>query len=317
MLITLKDAVTKIKTANKILITAHIMPDGDAIGSTLAAMQILRSIGKEAQVFIDDTVRKNLHALPHFEEIRRPVDGETFDADLLLILDTSLERIGNVRKMTDAPILNVDHHVTNKGEDVELCVEPDAAATCEIVYKLARELDADITPDIATCLYAGLATDTGFFQFSNTRAATLAIASELITCGVSPNFISEELEKRSAAEIYGMRDALNSLKFFHGGKVAGMFLDLASMQKLSSTGGDSTEGFIDLIRVIDTVDVAFMISEKAPNFCRVSMRSKGVDVSKIAKSLGGGGHIRAAGCTLKTTLADAEKILVDAITSAL
>ena len=317
MLITLKDAVTKIKTANKILITAHVMPDGDAIGSTLAAMQILRSIGKSAQVFIDDTVRKNLHALPHFEEIRRPIDGETFDADLLLILDTSLERIGNVRKMTAAPILNIDHHVTNKGEDVELYVEPEAAATCEIVYKLARELKADITPDIATCLYTGLATDTGFFQFSNTRASTLAIASELITCGVSPNFISEELEKRSAAEIYGMRDALNSLKFFHGGKVAGMFLDLASMQKLNSTGGDSTEGFIDLIRVIDTVDVAFMISEKAPNFCRVSMRSKGVDVSKIAKSLGGGGHIRAAGCTLKTTLADAEKILVDAIISAL
>ncbi len=317
MLITLKDAATRIKSANKILITAHVQPDGDAIGSTLAAMQILRSIGKSAQVFIDDTVRKNLHALPHFEEIRRPIDGETFDADLLLILDTSPDRIGNVRKLTDAPILNVDHHVTNKGEDVELYVEPSAAATCEIVYKLARELDADITPDIATCLYTGLATDTGFFQFSNTRAATLAIASELITCGVSPHFISEQLEKKSLAEVCGLRDALNSLKIFCDGKVAGMFLDLASMQKLNSTGGDSTEGFIDLIRVIDTVDVAFLISEKAPNFCRVSMRSKGVDVSKIAAKLGGGGHIRAAGCTLKTTLADAEKILVDAISSAI
>ena len=312
MLITLKDAVTKLKSANKILITAHVQPDGDAIGSTLAAMQILRSIGKEAQIFIDDTVRKNLHALPHFDEIRRPIDGETFDADLMLILDTSPERIGNVRKLTAAPILNVDHHVTNKGVDVELYVEPDAAATCEIVYKLARELDAPITPDVATCLYTGLATDTGFFQFSNTRAETLAIASELITCGVSPNFISEQLEKKSLAEVCGLRDALNSLKIFCGGKVAGMFLDHATVNKF-----DSTEGFIDEIRVIDTVDVAFLIKEQAPNVCRVSMRSKGVDVSKIAASLGGGGHIRAAGCTLNTTLADAEKILVDAITSAL
>lgn len=312
MLITLKEAATKIKAANKILITAHVQPDGDAIGSTLAVMQMLRAMGKTAQIFIDDTVRKNLHVLPHFEEIRRPAEGEKFDADLLLVLDTSPDRLGNVRKMTDAPILNIDHHVTNKGDGFELYVEPEAAATCEIVFKLAKELDAEITPDIATCLYTGLATDTGFFQFSNTRAQTLHTAAELITCGVKPNFISEELEKRSAAEVQGMRVALNSMKIFYDGKVAGMFLDLATMKKF-----DSTEGFIDLIRVIDGVDVAFIISEREENFCRVSMRSKGVDVSKIANSLGGGGHIRAAGCTLKTTLADAEKILVEAIGKAL
>lgn len=312
MLITLKQAATKIKAANKILVTAHVQPDGDAIGSTLAVMQMLRAMGKTAQIFIDDTVRKNLHVLPHFEEIRRPAEGEKFDADLLLVLDTSPDRLGNVRKMTDAPILNIDHHVTNKGDEGELYVEPEAAATCEIVFKLAKELDAEITPDIATCLYTGIATDTGFFQFSNTRAQTLHTAAELITCGVKPNFISEELEKRSAAEVQGMRVALNSMKIFYDGKVAGMFLDLETMKKF-----DSTEGFIDLIRVIDGVDVAFIISEREENFCRVSMRSKGVDVSKIANSLGGGGHIRAAGCTLKTTLADAEKILVEAIGKAL
>lgn len=313
MLITLKEAAAKIKAANKILVTAHILPDGDAIGSTLAMMQILRAMGKSAQVFIDDIVRKNLHVLPHFEEIRRPADGEKFDADLLLILDTSPERIGNVRKLTDAPILNIDHHVTNSGKDYDLYREHEAAATCEIIFKLARELGATITPDIATCLYTGLATDTGFFQFSNTRAETLHTAGELITCGVQPNWISEELEKRSAEEVQGMKIALNSLKFFYGDKVAGMFLDLATMQ----TFVDSTEGFIDLIRVIDGVDVAFLISEKGEKFCRVSMRSKGVDVSKIANKLGGGGHIRAAGCTLYTTLDDAEKILVEAIGAAL
>ncbi len=310
MLITLTDAATKIRAANKILITAHIQPDGDAIGSTLAAMMILRSLGKNAQVFIDDTVRRNLQVLPHFEEIRRPVDGETFDADLLLILDTSPDRIGNVSKLTDAPILNVDHHVTNTSEGVDLYDEPKAAATCEIIYKLARELGAKITPDIATCLYAGLATDTGFFQFSNTQADTLAIAAELIRCGVSPNFISEQFEMKTLAEVRGLAAALNSLKIFYDGKVAGMTLDHATAKKF-----DSTEGFIDEIRVIDTVDVAFLITEKAPNVCRVSMRSKGVNVSKIAAELGGGGHIRAAGCTLKMPLADAEKILIEAIGS--
>ncbi|MBR3051522.1 MAG: bifunctional oligoribonuclease/PAP phosphatase NrnA, partial [Selenomonadaceae bacterium] len=189
-----------------------------------------------------------------------------------------------------------------------LYVETKAAATCEIIFKLAGELDAPITPEIATCLYTGLATDTGFFQFSNTRAETLATAAELIRCGVSPHFISEEMEQKSLAEVRGLSAALNSLKMFYDDKVAGMLIDHATAKTF-----DSTEGFIDEIRVIETVDVAFLITEKAPNVCRVSMRSKGVDVSKVAAKLGGGGHIRAAGCTLKTTLADAEKILVAAI----
>ena len=312
MLITLKDAANRIKSADKILITSHVQPDGDAVGSTLALMQVLKAFGKSAQIFIDDNVRKNLHALPHFEEIRRPVDGEKFDADLLLVLDTSPDRIGNVRKLTDAPILNIDHHITNNGEGVELYVEPEAAATCEIVFKLARELNATITSDIATCLYTGLATDTGFFQFSNTRAETLAVASELIKCGVSPNFISEQMEKKSLAEVKGLATALNSLKMFYDDKVAGIIIDYETAKTF-----DSTEGFVDEIRVIDTVDVAFLIIEKEPNCCRVRMRSKGVDVSKIAKALGGGGHIRAAGCTLKTTLAEAEKILVAALGEAI
>ena len=307
MLITLKQAATKIQAANKILLTAHVLPDGDAVGSTLAMLQILRSMGKSAQIFIDDTVRENLHALPHFDEIRRPVKGETFDADLLLILDTSPDRIGNVRNLTDAPILNVDHHVTNSGEGYDLYVEPDAAATCEIVYKLARELGAEISLDAAKCIYAGMATDTGFFQYSNTGADTLRIASELVTCGVRPNEISEQMERKSVAEVRDMTKALQSARIFFGGKVAGIFL----------TRADSTEGFIDLIRVIDGVDVAFMINDKAENFCRVSMRSKVTDVATIANSLGGGGHIRAAGCTLKTSLDEATKILVAAIGKAL
>ncbi len=313
MLITLQQAARRIRSVNKILVTAHIMPDGDAIGSTLAAMMILRSIGKDAQVYIDDSVRKNLHALPSFNEIRRPTADETFDAELLLILDTSAERIGNVRKLTDAPTLNIDHHVTNSGAEVdELYLEPDAAATCEIIFKLARELNATITPEIATCLYTGLATDTGFFQFSNTSAETLAIASELIACGVSPNFISEQIESKSLAEVLGLAHALSTLKMYFDDKVAGMMIDHEASKQF-----ESTEGFIDEIRVIDTVDVAFLITEKAPNFCRVSMRSKGVDVSKIANVLGGGGHIRAAGCSLKMSLADAEKTLIAAIGSAI
>ena len=312
MLITLNQAAQKIKNANKILITSHIQPDGDAIGSSLATFQIIRALGKSAQVFIDDNIRKNLHFLPFFNEIQRPTENIDFNPDLLLILDTSPDRIGKIRNLIDAPILNIDHHVTNKNDAGDLFLEHDAAATCEIIFKLANELNVKITPEIAICLYTGLATDTGFFQFSNTRAQTLKTAAELVNCGVNPNFISENMENRSLNEVLSMKTALNSLKIFYGGKVAGMFLDLKTMQNC-----DSTEGFIDLIRVIDGVDVAFLISERSKNVCRVSMRSKGVDVSKIANELGGGGHIRAAGCTIYKNLDDAEKILVAAIGNAL
>ena len=312
MLITLKEAAERLKAANKILITAHVQPDGDAIGSTLASMQILRAMGKFAQIYIDDESRKNLQFLPHAEEIRRPSEGEKFDADLLLILDTSPDRINKVRELTDAPILNIDHHVTNSGADVELCLDSDAAATCEIIFKLASELGAEITPEIATCLYTGIATDTGFFKFSNTRAETFKIAAELVNCGVVPNLVSEEMEKRSVSEIFGIRTALNSLRFFYGGKVAGMFLSLEEMKKI-----ESTEAFIGMIRVIEGVEVAFVISEREEKVCRVSMRSKGVDVSKIANSLGGGGHVRAAGCTIYEKLADAEQILLEEIGKAI
>ena len=308
MLITLNQAAQKLKSANKILITSHIQPDGDAIGSSLATLQIIRALGKPAQIFIDDDIRKNLHFLPYFNEIQRPTENINFDADLLLVLDTSPDRIGKIRDFINAPILNIDHHVTNKNDAGDLYLDSDAAATCEIIFALANELNAKITPEIATCLYTGLATDTGFFQFSNTRAKTLKTASELVNCGVKPNFISENMETRSLNEVLNMRTALNSLKIFYGGKVAGMLLDLQTMQNC-----ESTEGFIDLIRVIDGVDVAFLISERSKNVCRVSMRSKGVDVSKIANNLGGGGHIRAAGCTLYKNLDDAEKILVEAI----
>ena len=307
MLMTLKAAAEKIKAANKILITAHIQPDGDAIGSTLATMQILRAMGKAAQIYIDDELRKNLQFLPHFKEIR-----QKFDADLLLILDTAPDRILKVRDLTDAPILNIDHHVTNSGEGVELYLDSDAAATCEIIFRLAGELGAEITPDIATCLYTGLATDTGFFKFSNTRAETFKIASELVSCGVVPNLVSEELEKRSVSEIFGIRTALNSMRFFYGGKVAGMFITLDQMKQI-----DSTEAFIGMIRVVEGVEVAFVISEREQKVCRVSMRSKGVDVSKIANEFGGGGHVRAAGCTLYEDIGDAEKILLEAIGKAI
>ena len=308
MKITLKDAAEKLKSAEKILVTAHINPDGDAIGSTLAMLQMLRALGKNVSAYIDDTIPKNFENLPFAEEIKRPAENEKISADLLVILDTAPDRIGKVLEITDAPILNIDHHVTNTDDENFLYVEATAAATAEIIFKLSKELDATLTEEIALCLYIGLATDTGFFNYSNTKPSTFRAAAELVECGVKPNLVAEQVEKRTAREVKVISAALQTTKLFYGGKVVGMFVD----KKLSSQT-DTTEGLIDLIRVIDSVDVAFLLKSKEENICRVSMRSKTVDVSKIAQKLGGGGHVRAAGCTIEKSFDDAKNILIRAI----
>lgn len=303
--LTLKETANKLKSVEKILVTAHINPDGDALGSTLAMCLALRQLGKSAQIYIDDKLPLNLNFLPHIDEIKIPAEDEKFDADLLLILDTSTDRIGNVRKLTDAPILNIDHHVTNKNDVDALYLEHTAAATCEIAYKLCRELEINITKEIATCLYTGIVTDTGFFNYSNTTPQTFRIAAELVEAGVEPNYISEQVERRKLNDVKVMSAALQTMQIYFDGKVAGLFID-AELAKIVET----TEGLVDLIRVIDTVEVAFVLTYKDENTVRASLRSKGVNVSEIAQKLGGGGHIRAAGCTFHTNFDDAKNSLL-------
>ena len=305
MKLTLKETAAKIKSAEKFLVTAHINPDGDALGSTLAMCPALRQLGKIAQIYIDDKLPTNLNFLPHLEEIKRPAENEKFDADLIIVIDTSPDRIGNIKNLTDAPILNIDHHVTNKNEVDDLYLDSTAAAACEIIFQLCKELEIKITRDIATCLYTGIATDTGFFNYSNTTPKTFRIAAELVEFGVNPNYISEQVERRTLNDVKVMTAALQTMQIYFGGKVAGLFID-AELAKIV----DTTEGLIDLIRVIDTVEVAFVLTYKEENIIRASFRSKGVNVSEIAQKMGGGGHIRAAGCTFHTNFDDAKNILL-------
>ena len=305
MKLTLKEVAEKLNSAEKILVTAHVSPDGDALGSTLAMCQALRQFGKSAQIFIDDKLPPYLNFLPHIDEIKRPQEGEKFDADLILLLDTVMDRTGNIRSLTDAPILNVDHHITNTETENDLYLEPNAAATCEIVFALLKEMGAEFTKEIATCIYTGIATDTGFFKYRSTTPKTLRAAAELLECGVEPNYISEQVERRTLNDFMVIKRSLQTTEMFFDGKVAGIFID-AELSKIV----DTTEGIIDLIRVIDSVEIAFVLTYKEENLTKLSLRSKTVDVAAVAKKLGGGGHIRAAGCTFHTSLDESKEMLL-------
>ena len=178
--------------------------------------------------------------------------------------------------------------------------------------ELSKVLKVELDREMATCLYTGIATDTGFFNYSNTRPSTLRAAAALLEAGVKPNEISEQIEKKSLTDVMGEIETLQTTKVFFEGKAVGLFIDGELSKRI-----DSTEGFIDLVRIIDGVDVAFLVHCKAENFCRVSMRSKNVDVSKIAHKLGGGGHVRAAGCSIAAPFEEAKMIIIHAIGEAL
>ena len=308
MNITMKEAAEKLMAAKKLLITAHVNPDGDAVGSTLGLAAFLRGKGKKVTVMIDDKLPKNLSFLPGYDKIARPEDGKKADAELLVILDTSLDRIGEVAKAAEGlPVLNIDHHISNDGKADFLC-NANRAATAEMIFEIIDHLGGDFSPEVATPLYTGLATDTGFFKFSNTRPDTLRAAARLLEAGVHPEQVSESLEEKPESIVRGQAAALQTMELSYGGRVAGLYLD-----KELATSLETTEGFIDFVRVIEGVEIAVLIKCMDENFCRVSVRSKGLDVSKVAMKFGGGGHIRAAGFPVKKPLAEAKKDVLEAL----
>ena len=316
MRISLKEAGTLLQEAQNIVITAHVNPDGDAIGSSLGVMHYLRDLGKQVRVVIDDDIPRNFAFLNACDIIEKPTVAETGEKepiDLLLILDTSIDRIGDVMEaFLPTRILNIDHHVTNALACPAVYLDADSAATAEIIYQLLQEMDAKITKDIAMAVYTGLATDTGFFRFPNTTPFTMRAAADLLERGAEPGIISEAVEAKPFARVVGMAKAVEATELFFDGRIAGIFLDQHSTEAL-----DSTEGLIDALRVIEGTDVSLLLKWKEENVFRVSMRSKKTNVSKVAASFSGGGHERAAGCTLKMSFSEAKRTILEALEKAM
>ena len=316
MRISLKEAGTLLQEAQNIVITAHVNPDGDAIGSSLGVMHYLRDLGKQVRVVIDDDIPRNFAFLNACDIIEKPTAAETGEKepiDLLLILDTSIDRTGDVMEaFSPTRILNIDHHVTNSLACPAVYLDADSAATAEIIYQLLQEMNAKITKDIAMAVYTGLATDTGFFRFPNTTPFTMRAAADLLERGAEPGIISEAVEAKPFVRVIGMAKALEGAELLFGGKLAGIFLDRTAAESL-----DSTEGLIDSLRVIEGTDVSVLLKWKEDDVFRVSMRSKKTNVSKVAAAFSGGGHERAAGCTLKMNFIEAKRTILEALEKAM
>lgn len=297
-----------------IAVTAHVSPDGDAIGSTLALYGWLRALQKDVVVVLDDEVDEKFSFLQDYDAIQKPDAVQTDASWLTVVLDaTDMKRIGAAASLAKGKVLNIDHHISNQHFADWEYIRPDFAAAGEILTDLFLAWNVPIEASWADALYMAVATDSGFFKFSNTTGHTLRMAAALVDAGVRPNHISEHLEARSLSKLQALSEVLRHIELFGDNTVAG----LAFTPELLQYTGEHTGSYIDYVRCIKGVDAAFTVKYISETETRVSLRSKTVDVNAVAAVFGGGGHVRAAGCTIAAPLDEAKKMVVKEIIKAI
>lgn len=292
--------------AKKIGISAHLRPDGDAVGSSMALYLYLKKLCPKAEIKLFlETPPDCFRHLKYLKDI----DSEyAFDGifDVFFALDTSAERLGKAESFFQnaKKKINIDHHISNKNGcgDINI-VKPHAGSTAEVLYGIFEEEYLD--EDIAVALYTGIIHDTGVFQYSNTSPETLKIAAKLIGFGFNFSKIIEESFYQKTYlqnQILG-RALMESLRFMDGRCIVSC-VDKKMMEFYNVVPSD-LDGIVNQLRNIKGVDCAIFMYETGLMEYKVSMRSNEcVDVAAVASFFGGGGHIRAAGCTMKGTVHD-------------
>ena len=312
---TLEQIAAKLREAETVLLYPHVLMDGDTLGSSVALCIALRKMGKKAYILIEDEIPSYLLFM---EKDYCTFDGNIIGApDLSVSVDCSdIERF-TMRKdkfLSGKTSICIDHHKTNNYFADLNYIDENAAATGEIVYDLLKILGTVIDVEIAEAIYTAVATDTGNFQYTNTTKATHLIAAELFDAGIDLEKISVEVYQNVRHEkLKLMNEVIGTIELLSNGKADTAFV---TQEMLVKTGArmDETDGIIEMLRNISGVEISAFFKEVKPGEVKVGLRSKTYgDVSAIAQSFGGGGHKKAAGCTLYTSLEDAKQKISSAI----
>ena len=292
-----------ITRADRLLVTAHARPDGDAVGSLLACWMMLCRMGKQADMVLSDGVPRIYRGLPCASMVqqRRRVEGD-YDAVILLECD-SVERSG-LEGLENRFLINIDHHTSGRSFAEVNWIESDACAVAELVYRLAAGAGIDVTQEMATCLYAAVLSDTGSFCYEGTDAHTFELARNLVRQGADPVKIAQSVYfSNPAAKIHLLGAALANLHYDE--RLAWLWVGQHDMARTHAAEEDC-EGIVNYAIGIAGIEVAVFLRELADHRVRLSLRSKGkVNVASIAERFGGGGHENASGCTLDGPLAAA------------
>jgi bifunctional oligoribonuclease and PAP phosphatase NrnA len=283
--------------ARNVLITAHVNPDGDAVGSVLGLGLALKSLGKNVCMYFEDEIPEFLRFLPGVHQAVHHLNGvEEFD--LAVVLDCGdIKRVGSKwRRISAMPaVINIDHHDSNTYFGHSHLVDPGFCATAEIIYRVFREMNYRFGWEEATNLYTGIMTDTASFCHGNIGRHSFEAAAELVAAGARPRDI--------AADVYGkfpmgrldlLRRALGTVELFLGGRLGMITVSNRDMEDTASSCED-VRGFVEYVNAIPGVDVGVLLRESRKGV-DVSLRSSGAfDVTRIARQYGGGGHKSAAG----------------------
>lgn len=300
------------------LVVSHIQPDGDATSSTYAMAWMLSQLGKSFTMINEGSMPSKFSYLWGSDQVLayNQEQPERRFQTIISVDCADFSRIGKISTLFDehVELLNIDHHPTNDRFGTCQIIKSDAAATVQILYDLAIHMN--LTPDLqfGECIYTGLLTDTGGFRYSNTSPEVMQIASSLLTLGVQGHAIAEQvLERLTFSQIVLLQRALSTLSFAHSRQLAWICVTL---DDLAATGASSEDldGLVNYPRNVEGVEVGLLFKEKSPGVIKVSLRSAGkVDVAKIAQIIGGGGHVRASGCTIFGTMEDAVARMVQEV----
>ena len=312
-----KAAVERITTARRPLIVGHENPDADTLGAALGVALIVEARGGRADLVCSDPIPELYAFLDGMDRFRTDPDPNTAH-DLLVVCDCgSLDRVGAVRERHAAlfsrlPLVIVDHHRSNADGGPADWVDPEAAATCELIALLAAHLDVPLnTGDgaLAAALMAGIVMDTATFAHPNATPRTLAVSAALVAAGAPLSDISRRLYRtKPDAQLRLFGRVLDRLDTAAGGRIIHSSLTNADLEATGTTGPHS-EGLIDLLAQSESAEIAILFKENSPEATRISIRTRdgGLDATRLTAAFGGGGHARAAGATVAAPLDEARR----------
>lgn len=320
----LDNIIKYIHGSNDFVVTSHVNPDGDNIGSTLSIYYFLKKINKNVYYVMNDDMPLNMQFLIEGVNIINSSEFKELKVDnyTLITLDCGDKNricVDDDIKYNCINLINIDHHASNDFYGDLNYVIAEASSTCELVYNLLvrnEEINKfkSIDKNIATALYTGLMTDTGKLTYSNTHASSFDMAKQLLINGAQTQKVVQHVFGSNPFNFYKLLgESLNTLEIINE-KVAIMMVTLDMLKRYSIDFKD-IDGIVPYARDIENVEIGILIKEKSDNEIKVSLRSKSyADVSRLAKVFGGGGHIRAAGCTINDSIENAkEKILEEAL----
>ncbi len=302
------DAAEFLENCEDALILTHNNPDGDTIGSAFALKEALRLMGKRAKVVCNEEFPERFDFITKTDE-----ETEDFKEKCVIAVDIADTILmgENLEPYKDTVDLCIDHHETNKEYAKRTLVIPEAAAACEVLFKLFEQMQLPLNTRIATCLYTGIATDTGCFKFSNAGIDTHVIVAVLMAYGIDFPWINRHLfdvktKKRIELESY----LSQNIEYLYDDKVA-IISVTDDIQKKFSMTSDDFDGITPLATRVETVEIGILIKQRGEDKFKISMRSTGdINVGKICATMGGGGHAKAAGCTVFGTFDEVKEKLI-------